>query len=75
MDGAEDDTGGLFAIEVSSEDEATQSKNKQPRDFQSEEDFQHIKATYKPKVETGEVIPPPPFSSCTSYTFYMTPTR
>jgi len=51
----EDDSGGLFAIEVSSEDEATKSAPKIPRDFQSEEDFQRIKDTYKPKIETGEV--------------------
>lgn len=56
----EDESGGLFAIEVSSEDEATQSKSKVPRDFQSEEDFQHIKKTYTPKVETGEVSPSGP---------------
>ena len=59
----EDDAGGLFAIEVSSEDETSQPERKLPRDFQSEEEFQHIKATYKPKIETGEVILPSPHSN------------
>jgi hypothetical protein len=50
----EDENGGLFNIEVSSEDEVDES-GKVPRDFQSEEDFQRQRAQYKPKVEVGEV--------------------
>ena len=50
----EDEDGGLFNIEVSSEDEAVKDE-KVPRDFQSEEDFQRVKTEWKPKIETGEV--------------------
>jgi hypothetical protein len=50
----EDENGGLFNIEVSSEEEVDES-GKVPRDFQSEEDFQRQRAQYKPKVEVGEV--------------------
>jgi len=45
----EDEDGGLFNIEVSSENE------KVPRDFQSEEDFQRQRREWKVKVEKGEV--------------------
>jgi hypothetical protein len=51
----EDDDGGLFNIEVSSEDEAGDEIEKVPRDFQSEEDFQRQRAGWKPKIEVGEV--------------------
>lgn len=51
----EDDDGGLFNIEVGSADESANEKEKVPRDFQSEEDFQRQKAAWRPKVETGEV--------------------
>lgn len=40
----------LFAIEVSSDTEDTEEK-KQPRDYQSEEAFEEILASYKPKTE------------------------
>ena len=50
----EDENGGLFNIEVNSEDEVDESE-RVPRDFQSEEDFQRQRAAYKPKVEVGEV--------------------
>ncbi len=51
----DDDDGGLFNIEVSSEDEAKKEPEKVPRDFQSEEDFQRQRAEWKPKIEVGEV--------------------
>ena len=51
----EDEDGGLFDIEVSSADESANEKEKVPRDFQSEEDFQRQRAAWRPKVETGEV--------------------
>ena len=50
----EDEDGGLFNIEVSSEDEAVKEE-KVSRDFQSEDDFQRQKAEWKPKIEVGEV--------------------
>lgn len=52
----EGNDGGLFNIEISSEDEATEQVQVQvPRDFQSEEDFQRQRAEWKPKIEIGEV--------------------
>ena len=51
----EGEDGGLFNIEISSEDEAEDESEKKPRDFQSEEDFQKQKAEWKPKFEVGEV--------------------
>jgi hypothetical protein len=51
----EDEYGGLFNIEVSSDDEAETESEKVPRDFQSEEDFQRQRAEWKPKIEVGEV--------------------
>lgn len=51
----EDENGGLFNIEVSSEVEAETESEKVPRDFQSEEDFQRQRAEWKPKIEAGEV--------------------
>jgi hypothetical protein len=49
----EDDDGGLFNIEVSS-DESVNDSEKIPRDFQSEEDFQRQRKEWKPKDERGE---------------------
>ena len=49
----EDEDGGLFNIEVSS-DESVHGSEKIPRDFQSEEDFQRQRNAWKPKVEKGE---------------------
>lgn len=54
VDMEEDDDGGLFNIEVSS-DESVNDSEKVPRDFQSEEDFQRQKKEWKPKVEKGEI--------------------
>jgi len=50
-----DDENGLFNIEIDSSSESAPEIEKVPRDFQSEEDFQIVKNTYQPKVETGEV--------------------
>ena len=50
----EDEDGGLFAIEVSS-DESAKASEKIPRDFQSEEDFARQRREWKVKVEKGEV--------------------
>ncbi|KAF8862413.1 hypothetical protein BDZ45DRAFT_617207 [Acephala macrosclerotiorum] len=56
MDG-EDESGGLFNIEVGSDEEreAKAREEKVPRDFQSEEDFQKVVKTWRPKVEIGEI--------------------
>lgn len=56
MDG-EDESGGLFNIEVGSDEEreAIAREERVPRDFQSEENFQQVLKTWRPKVETGEV--------------------
>jgi len=50
----EDENGGLFNIEISS-DESVNEVEKVPRDFQSEEDFQKQKRNWKVKTEKGEV--------------------
>ena len=50
----EDEDGGLFNIEVSS-DESVNESEKVPRDFQSEQDYQRQRAEWKVKVEKGEV--------------------
>lgn len=55
---------GLFAIQLSSEDEEdsnngtnnnSQEATKADRTGQSEAQFQHVKQTYRVKVESGEV--------------------
>lgn len=52
----DDENGGLFGIELDSEDESqVKEKDKVPRDFQSEEDFQNQRKDYKPKIEVGDV--------------------
>jgi hypothetical protein len=52
----DDENGGLFGIDLGSEDESqVKDKDKLPRDFQSEEDFQRQRAEYRPKVEVGDV--------------------
>ncbi|TVY34071.1 hypothetical protein LOCC1_G007340, partial [Lachnellula occidentalis] len=51
----DDEDGGLFNIQVSSEDESANESVKVPRDFQSEEDFQRQRAAWRPKIETGEL--------------------
>jgi hypothetical protein len=56
----EDEDGGLFNIEVSS-DESVNGSEKVPRDFQSEEDFQKQRE-WKPKNEAGEVHLPSSYS-------------
>ena len=54
----EDESGGLFNIEVDEEsgkDVDETEKVKVPRDFQSEEDFERQKREWRPKCEVGEV--------------------
>lgn len=51
----EDETGGLLNIDIASDDEATTDYKKVPRDFQSEGNFQSVKAGYIAKIENGEV--------------------
>jgi len=51
----EDDDGGLFNIELSSSDESVDVKEKAPRDFQSEDDFERQRKEWKPKIEAGEL--------------------
>lgn len=51
---ADGDDGGLFSIAISdSEDETTCAKKE--RGGQTEEEFQALRATYRPKIENGEV--------------------
>ena len=52
MDG-NDDSGLLNIALSSSEDE--EAVDTQARDYQSEADFQRVKAQWKPKIESGEV--------------------
>lgn len=52
--GMDDEDGGLFNIEVSS-DESVNEPEKVPRDFQSEEDYQRQRREWKVTVEEGEV--------------------
>jgi hypothetical protein len=51
----EDGDGGLFNIELSSSDESVNVKEKVPRDFQSQDDFERQRKEWKPKIEAGEV--------------------
>jgi len=53
----DDENGGLFNIQPDSEDEEEMKKKEEkvPRDFQSEEDFQRQRESYKPKIEVGDV--------------------
>jgi len=51
----EDDDGGLFNIELSSSNESVDVKEKAPRDFQSEDDFERQRKEWKPKIEAGEL--------------------
>ncbi|KAF4837233.1 hypothetical protein CGCTS75_v001406 [Colletotrichum tropicale] len=46
-----DDDGGLFCIAIDSDEEGTAK----PRDHQSEEAFQELRATYRVKEQNGEV--------------------
>ncbi|TDZ53882.1 hypothetical protein CTRI78_v006681 [Colletotrichum trifolii] len=56
-----DDEGGLFgiAIDSDSDDLATEAAklraNAKPRDFQTEEEFQALRATYRVKEQNGEI--------------------
>jgi hypothetical protein len=50
-----EDDNSLLNIALSSSDESTAAPQKAPRDYQSEEAFQEVKATWKPKIESGEV--------------------
>jgi hypothetical protein len=52
-----EDDGGIFNIDIVSSDEGAKVQ-KVPRDFQSEEDFNTVKKTWKPKVEGDNVRPP-----------------
>jgi len=55
-----EDDDGLLNIEINSSDEVTASP-KPSRDYQSEENFRRQKASWKPKIEYGQVITPDPF--------------
>lgn len=63
----EDENGGLFNIEVSSEDETKTESEKVSRDFQSEGDFKRQRAEWKPKIEVGEVRICLLFGFCVSF--------
>jgi hypothetical protein len=52
-----EDDDGLLNIEINSSDEVTASP-KPSRDYQSEENFRRQKASWKPKIEYGQVITP-----------------
>ncbi|KAK1566283.1 uncharacterized protein LY79DRAFT_572362 [Colletotrichum navitas] len=56
-----DEDGGLFSIAIDDSDveglvsEAAAKAKEKPRDWQSEEDFQELKATYRANVQNGEI--------------------
>lgn len=50
-----DQDGDLFNIDVGSSDESTPPSPKLPRNHQTEADFLSQKASWKPKIEQGEV--------------------
>ncbi|KAH8821129.1 hypothetical protein F5884DRAFT_850372 [Xylogone sp. PMI_703] len=47
--------GDFLQIDIDSSDESNNTAEKVPRDFQSEADFQQVKAGYKAKEEAGEL--------------------
>ncbi|OHE99104.1 hypothetical protein CORC01_05597 [Colletotrichum orchidophilum] len=47
-----DEDGGLFNIALDDSDEEGVNR---PRDWQSEEDFQELRATYRVKVQDGDI--------------------
>jgi len=51
----EDESGGLFNIEVD-DSESVDESEKVPRDFQTEEDFQQQRKDWEPKIEVGKVL-------------------
>jgi hypothetical protein len=51
----DNEDGGLFNIEVSS-DEYVSPSERIPRDFQSEEDFERQRRGWEVKIEKGEVF-------------------
>lgn len=58
-----DDGDGLLNIEISSSDEIAAAP-KPSRDYQSEENFRLQKASWKPKIEHGQVITPSLLKQC-----------
>lgn len=51
----EDESGGLFNIELDDSEESIDESEKLPRDFQTEEAFQQQRQEWKPKIEVGNV--------------------
>jgi len=53
----DEDDGGFLAMDLGSSDieEAEEPKAKVPRDYQSQEDYEAQKKSWKPTIETGEV--------------------
>ncbi|KAK2022991.1 hypothetical protein LX32DRAFT_645009 [Colletotrichum zoysiae] len=56
-----DEDGGLFSIAIGDSDEegliseAAAKAKERPRDWQSEEEFQELRATYRVNVQNGEI--------------------
>ncbi|KAK2065586.1 hypothetical protein LY76DRAFT_586309 [Colletotrichum caudatum] len=56
-----DEDGGLFSIAICDSDEegliseAAAKAKERPRDWQSEEEFQELRATYRVNVQNGEI--------------------
>ncbi|EEY15601.1 predicted protein [Verticillium alfalfae VaMs.102] len=50
-----DDAGGLFSIAISDSEDEAKAEEKKQRAGQSEEEFRAIKASYKAKIENGEI--------------------
>ncbi|KAL2758252.1 hypothetical protein ACRALDRAFT_1074923 [Sodiomyces alcalophilus JCM 7366] len=46
--------GGLFGIAAFDSEDESQA-NKKPRDGQTEEEFQAVRASYRPKIENGDL--------------------
>jgi len=51
----DDESGGLFNIDVDDSEDSANEPEKVPRDFQSEEVFQQQRKEWKPKTEVGEL--------------------
>ncbi|RXG48220.1 hypothetical protein VDGE_01840 [Verticillium dahliae] len=50
-----DDVGGLFSIAISDSEDEAKAEEKKQRAGQTEEEFRAIKASYKAKIENGEI--------------------
>lgn len=65
---AEPEDGGLLCIDAFDSEEESQA-DKKPRDGQTEDEFQAVRASYRPKIENGEVSRVEPMQSPNSRPF------